>query len=413
MERSGLGLYLRAGVWLLALGSFFFLSYNAANNYAAGLQHVPSIMFSWERHLPFLAWTIIPYWSSDALYSLSFALFRNPRALDRHAFRLLAIQILSVLCFVLFPLRLVYVRPEVDGLAGWFFGVLASFDKPFNQLPSLHVSLAVILWLAYRRVLSGWPRRIAAAWFLLIGISAWTTYQHQFIDLPMGLWAGLIVAAAIPERTFAHAQSLKLALLYLIPSVALTAAAFAWQGPWWIALWPAFALSMVACAYWTGDPAWLSKHNGRIAFWMWPYTVCAWINSRCWTLGQAPWHLLLDGVWIGRAPAAASGFATIIDLTAEMPVRAHHHIPILDLTVPNADQTRQAVAAVIHAERPTLICCALGYSRGATIAAAWLVAAGHAASAEAAVAMVRQARPQVVLRKESVELVRDCIRPAA
>ncbi len=405
--------YLRAAAWLAVLGSFFFVSYNAANAYAATLPNVPSIAFAWERHLPFLAWTIVPYWSCDLLYALSFALCRTRQELHRHAWRLLVIQLFSIACFVLFPLRVTSVRPPLDGPAGWLFSALTSFDQAFNQVPSLHVSLAVILWVCYRRVLTGWVRHLAAAWFILIAASAFTTYQHHFIDLPLGLWAGLIVVAAIPERTFADAQRPKLAALYLLAALALTATAFLWRGSLWLALWPAFSLSMVACAYWTGHPAWLAKRNGRIAFWMWPYTLCAWINSRCFTLGQQPWQHLADGVWIGRAPAPGAGFRTVIDLTAEMPICARHHIPVLDLTVPNADQVRAGVAAIIEAERPALVCCALGYSRSATVASAWLVAAGHATSADEAIAKVRLVRPRVVMGKEAVERVQACARLTA
>ncbi len=402
--------YLRAGVWLVLLGSFFFASYNAANAFADGLTHVPSLVFAWERHLPFLAWTILPYWSCDLLYAGSFALCRTREELDRHAWRLLAIQLFSIVCFVLFPLRVSYVRPPLDGWSAWLFASLTSFDKAFNQAPSLHVSLAVILWVCYRRVLSGGAHRIAAAWFILVAMSAWTTYQHQFIDLPLGLWAALLVLAAIPERRFAEARRPKLAALYFLPAVALTAAAFIWRGTLWTALWPAFSLSMVACAYWNGDPVWLSKRNGRIAFWMWPYTLGAWINSRCWTHGEEPWQHLADGVWIGRAPSPGVAFATVIDLTAEMPVRAQHHIPVLDLVVPDADQTKAAVRAILGAPRPALVCCALGYSRSATVAAAWLVEAGHANSAEEAIAKVRLARPRIVMGKEAVQRVEACAR---
>jgi hypothetical protein len=408
MEQSLERPYLRAAVWLALLGTFFFLSYNAANTYAASLPSVPSIVFSWERHLPFIAWSIVPYWSCDLLYIVSFALCRTRKELDRHALRLLTIQLFSVTCFVLFPLRVSSVRPAMDGLTAWLFESLTSFDKPFNQAPSLHVSLAVILWICYRRVLSGWARLAVAGWLILVAISACTTYQHHFIDLPLGLWAGLLVIAAIPDRRFVDARRPKLAALYLAGAIAFASASFLWLA----ALWPAFALSMVACAYWTGDPAWLSKRNGRIAFWMWPYTIGAWINSRIWTRGQEPWQHLADGVWIGRAPAPGHTFATVIDLTAEMPVRARHNIQILDLTVPANSQVAAAVQAILAAERPALVCCALGYSRSATVAAAWLIAAGHATSAEDAVEQVRKVRPQIIFGKEAIERVQACARIA-
>ncbi len=46
---------------------------------------------------------------------------------------------------------------------------------------------------------------------------------------------------------------------------------------------------------------------------------------------------------------------------------------------------------------PLLVCCALGYSRSAASVATWLLRTGRAADAEAAVAIVRAARPGIVL----------------
>ena len=57
--------WVRAACWLLGLGPFFFLSYGFAN-WLAGLHaEVGSVVFSWERGIPFLPWTIIPYWSIE------------------------------------------------------------------------------------------------------------------------------------------------------------------------------------------------------------------------------------------------------------------------------------------------------------------------------------------------------------
>jgi protein-tyrosine phosphatase len=48
-------------------------------------------------------------------------------------------------------------------------------------------------------------------------------------------------------------------------------------------------------------------------------------------------------------------------------------------------------------DRPTLVCCALGYSRSAAAAAAWLVAKGRASSVDAAIASIQERRRKVVL----------------
>ena len=65
---------------------------------------------------------------------------------DRHAQRLLFAQLVSVACFIAFPLRFSFERPESSGLFGALFTALGSFDKPFNQAPSLHIALLIIVW---------------------------------------------------------------------------------------------------------------------------------------------------------------------------------------------------------------------------------------------------------------------------
>ena len=51
----------------------------------------------------------------------------------------------------------------------------------------------------------------------------------------------------------------------------------------------------------------------------------------------------------------------------------------------------------LRAHGPLLVCCALGYSRSAASVAAWLLRSGRATDTDAAVAIVRTARPGVVL----------------
>ena len=153
---------------------------------------------------------------------------------------------------------------------------------------------------------------------------------------------------------------------------------------------------MVAAAYWTGDAAWL---GARLL--MLPYTLSAWINSRLWTRGEAPRNHLADDVWIGRAPSAADreGMNSVVALAPELNIRGQAHIAMLDLMPPTEDQLDEAVRAIesLAHQRPTLVCCALGYSRSAIVAAAWLIVAGHARNAADALEQVRRARPQVII----------------
>jgi protein-tyrosine phosphatase len=80
---------------------------------------------------------------------------------------------------------------------------------------------------------------------------------------------------------------------------------------------------------------------------------------------------------------------------------------MLDMVAPTRTQLDEAVAAVedFAALRPTLVCCALGYSRSAAVVTAWLLSTGRARSFEEAVARIREKRPRVVLH--GVKLARE------
>ena len=91
--------------------SVSFLTYNFANAMASRRAGVSTLMFSWERYIPFLPWTILPYWSSDLLYAVSLFVCTTRDELDRQGKRLLAIQAVAVASFLAFPLRCAFVRP--------------------------------------------------------------------------------------------------------------------------------------------------------------------------------------------------------------------------------------------------------------------------------------------------------------
>jgi hypothetical protein len=348
--------------------------------------YVPVVMFQWERNIPLLPWTIVPYWSTDLFYALSLLVCRTREELDLHGKRLLAIQVFSVGCFLAFPLRCSYATPVVGGWEQAWFAALQGFDLPFNQAPSLHVALAVILWVRFRGVI----RMVLAPWFVLMAVSTLTTHQHHFIDVPTGAWAGLLVLAALPSAR-GEARHVRLALLYLGGAIVCLMGAFCF---FWVLLWPGFALSMVAAAYWSANPRWLRWGLGML-----PYTVAAWINSRCWTSGEPVKGHLGDGVWIGRAPLPweRGGIVSVVDLAPELQLRGDAHVAILDLTVPTEEQLSEAVEAVRRLARPTLVCCALGYSRSATVSVAWLLSTQLGLSVDEAIAKVRSVRPNVVI----------------
>jgi hypothetical protein len=436
-------------VWLAFLGPFFFASYGFANWLAGRSDRVGAVAFAWEHRIPFVPWTIVPYWSIDFLYVVSIFICTTRRELDRHALRLLFVQLVCVACFIAFPLRFTFTHPATSS---FLFAALASFDKPFNQAPSLHIALLVLIW---ARLNAHTPRRwrwLLHAWMVLIGVSVLTTYQHHFIDIPTGLAVGLVALwFDVPLHLTGDRTRWRIAAAYalgaiVIASIALMGGAFLWF------LWPAIALLFVALNYaFAGARGFQKRDDGRLsatALTLFaPYIAGAWINSRFWTRRHAAPCEVADGVFIGRIPSRRAPFDAIVDLCAELPCfappsadltppyvspqthvappptaasapknatvapgtqdvaegggAAYRSIPVLDLVAASEGDLRAAAAAIEEARKHgrVLVCCALGFSRSAAAIVAWLMTTHRAESLEAAMAMVRRARPAIVLRE--------------
>lgn len=414
----------QAALWLACLAPFFYLSYGFANHLAAQRAGVGSVVFDWEQQVPFVAWTIVPYWSINLFYGLSLFLCRTRDELRAHGRRLLTAQLVAVNCFLLFPLGFTFARPPTHGVPGLFFTALTSFDKPFNQAPSLHIALLIVLWDLYRRLIPPWWHWLLHAWSWLIAISVLTTYQHHFIDIPTGALLGLFCLWLWPLDAPSPLRGLRLtddprrrrlALLYAVGAAACFVLAAALGGVALWLCWPGMALLLVALNYLLFGAAGFQKDaHGRLSFaarWLlMPYRIGAWINARLWTCREPPVVRVASGVMLGRMPttreAQRLGITHVVDLSAELPspngvaVRA---VPMLDLVVPDAQGLRVAAEA-IEAQRlaagdsgTVLVCCALGYSRSAAAAAAWLLHTGRSERVDEAIARLRRERPNLVL----------------
>lgn len=283
-------------LWLLLLGPLFFASYGFANWLTQQRSDVGSLVFAWESQTPLWPWTIVPYWSIDLLYGLSFLPPSSRREMDRHALRLLSAQLICVACFLLWPLRFTFERPELGGAFGWMFDVLMGFDKPFNQAPSLHIALLVVIWVMFAQHTRGLLLRgLMHGWMALIGLSVLTTWQHHFIDVPTGVLAGLLCVWLWPQegvspllgwQTTRALQRWRLALRYAFGAALCSALAVSIGGAGLWLLWPATALLLVALNYLgIGQAGFQKQADGRLnlaARWLYaPYLLGAWINSGC------------------------------------------------------------------------------------------------------------------------------------
>lgn len=407
----------RSLLWLAFLGPFFFITYGLCNHLAKQRGITASIAFGWEHNIPVIPWTVIPYWSIDLLYGLSFMLCRGAHQVDRHALRLLTSQLISIGFFISLPLRFSFERPVVEGFFGPFFKVLTSMDEPYNQAPSLHISLLIIIWAQLCKLPSPW-RWGAHIWCGLIALSVLTTHQHHFFDLPSGAAVGLLCLWVWPERTACplslirqHPPAARLAGLYTCAALIAGALAVGMGGwAWWL-LWPSIALALVAGDYGAWGAAGFQKHAGQrslaVEALLAPYTLAAWLNSRLWTWRAPEPVQVAEGVWLGRAPDAGvlrrHAIGCVLDLAPELPTPKGpwqvQSLPWLDLVAPSTQQLIEAAQAIEHHRRegPILVACALGYSRSASAVIAWLLHSGRSLNAAEAEAALRAVKPAVVL----------------
>lgn len=428
---------------LALIGALFYTSYCLSNHYAASLAYVPEIAFAWERNIPFWEWTILPYWSLNLMYAAAFFLCRDTREQNRYVARLVSAQIIATTCFMLFPLHFGWPKPPTDGLWGWLFDSLVAFDLPYNQAPSLHIALSIIVgafyWTRFPKI-----RLPIFLWQSLIALSVLTTYQHHFIDMPTGALLGWLVLWAIPqhgvspfrrpfgtqgrlktsEASFREAKTspetrsreIKIAMLYLAGAV-LSALPSFFSGAWLWMLWVSVSLSVVAFAYLTGNAAVFQKQaDGRLSvaatILLLPYLAGVRLNMAYWLSGKAKTAQVRDGVWIGSVSGISDDLSAVLDVCAEYPCPRYRGacrvLPLLDMVAPSENDLVQA-ALLLEALRrqhgKVLTCCALGYGRSAAVVLTWLLVYGGCRDLAQATAELKQARPQMMLPPETAKAV--------
>ncbi len=359
---------------LIVVAAIFYASYGATNALASARANVPEIYFAWERALPFWAWSIVPYWSLNLLYALGFFLCRDVGELARYVTQLLVAQMIATLFFIAFPLQISWEKPAVSGLSGFLFSSLAAFALPFNQAPSLHIILCVVVGAFYlRKARAVWLKAALVAWFALIGLSVLTTYQHHFIDIPTGLAAGCLVLLIRPLEdaplSFAIAREVaryKWAALYLgLAFLTLFAAilgAKIW-GAWMLWLsWASLSFALVACGYaFLGAGVFAKNGQGRHAAaakaLLFPYLCVARLNAIFWLRGRQLADEILPGLYLGSVKEAGK-FDAVLDLAAEFErpggAQIYASVPMLDMITPSADELKRGADELERLVKTTL-----------------------------------------------------------
>lgn len=387
-------------LWLAFLAPFFFLTYGAANQIAALHQSLPSIMLNWEQAIPFIPEMIVPYMSLDLLFGFSFLLVSSRDEIQRHSLRLGFTIAFAVLLFLLIPLQFSLDKPVIEGWTKPIFAGLAA-DLPYNQIPSLHVSLSMVVGYIYFTHLKGFWRWFSAFWFVLTSLSILFVYQHHFIDLPTGFIAGLLTFYLIPAKGktwpslhFVSPKHINIALRYLAGSILFTVLAFKTSYLAWLSAWIALSLLILASLYMLGFNAIIQKKLGQIQWfsWLlfWPYLFGSYLSWRIWKEKVPTMVEIADGIWIGRSLNAEdealthqNKIKTIIDLAPEVSdfvpnTVSYHYHPLLDLTIPDPVELQKICEIITNAKQQgnVYIHCKFGLSRCVLVSCAWLITQG-------------------------------------
>jgi membrane-associated phospholipid phosphatase/rhodanese-related sulfurtransferase len=406
-----------------ALSSLLFVVvYGGCNWIASQRATVGTWYCGWERHIPFVPVMIVPYMSINLFFVAAPFLCESQSELRAFARRVTCAVLIAGVFFLTMPLQFGRPVPQTSGWTGALYGFLHGFDRPTNLFPSLHITLRTILAHLYARHTRG-PRRVAShAWFVLIGFSTLLTWQHHVADVIGGFVLAAFCFYLIPENQarLALVPNRRVGGYYAAGAIACLGLGMAWW-PWTaILFWPAVALGIVALAYNGLGPAVFRKNGGRLLvsskLVLAPYLVGQHLSLWHYRRQCKGWNKLTSYIWIGGKLNESEawdlrrcGVIAVLDLTAEFSETpaflgiSYCNVPVLDLTGLNADHLQRSVSFIAEHQQKGVVYvhCKIGYSRTAAAAGAYLISSGIAETPARAVAMLRTARPTIIVRPES------------
>jgi membrane-associated phospholipid phosphatase len=401
-------------IWMLYLGTVFFLLYGSANQLTSLTAPHPSFVIDWENSIPFVDAFIVPYMSSDLMFVIAFLLPYTRLELRILALRVFFIVLLSVVIFVLFPLQFSFEKPTIENFKFLFKALEA--DLPFNQLPSLHVGFVVILWYSMApKINSLLVKMMLFSWFILIVASTLLVYQHHFIDLPTGAMVGFLAIYLIHKkseskllRAFMTPRSLKMAFYYLVGAIIFMVLAFKFSTVWFLFIWLFASLLTVSVAYAFGWE-WLlvskdSKANLFQKLFLLPYFLGNYLSLQYYSKKLKPFSKVEEGLYIGRylkeneyQALKEQNINHSLNLALEQqfqkPVLKEKRLALMDQTIQNPKALHEAVL-YIEEHDGVYVHCALGLSRSILVISAWLIY--HGKSLDEVYEILEKVRPKYV-----------------
>lgn len=174
-------------------------------NGRAGLVGAHNIQFDFEKHIPFMPWTIFVYYLI-APYIAAAVLIEKYKEFLKIILGFWIIVFISASVFYFFPTTM--PRPEITekGIMWTLFKALHYVDGPNNLFPSGHVSLtcyiAFVIWHLRSRFIGILSAIVAAA----ICLSTLTVKQHTVLCVAGGFIVGLIAFLIVFKALFRRSK---------------------------------------------------------------------------------------------------------------------------------------------------------------------------------------------------------------
>lgn len=371
----------------------FNLIYSSANWRSETLQLNQSFILPLDNTIPFVPWMLILYACSILFFVGAFISATTHAELVRLSQRIMLATLIAGSCFYLYPLSFNFSPQEIPFPWDKGFAFLHFIDRPYNQLPSLHVVYSVIFLAHFWRRCWGMTRLLLSFALCMVIISTLFTYQHHLIDVI----AGFVVAGGILWLTRTRIYA---GIPFTYTGLAVTCLLL---GAIFDHILPSSYLSLcflcIAIAYNQANARFFGKNGeGKLTplkqFICAPYLAVYWLM---WGLqvyfNTTPIRTLSPWLRVGRRLTekelnSLEPGTVVIDLSAEMPatnrdkkeqrIITYFSYPILDLAPITAQQALEVCQLIDdirreYPEKTLYLHCTMGLSRSFAVAACYLV----------------------------------------
>lgn len=374
-------------VWQLLL---FSVVYALNNQYALDQMTVRNVMTNWDAYVPFIDWMILPYSLSLPLFIYTFLQTNSRIALLTLSQHVTLATLLAGWIFYCFPLKFSTALPEINGWWYWAYQWLHLVDRPYNQLPSLHVIYSLIFGhflLGKRNHLHPRSKRyncLIIAIVLAIIVSTVFTYQHHIMDVFAGILVAYVLIFILRKGAFQP-----IAFFYFSLACIWNLLALLLSLPW-LFFYFSITLAYIGYAY-ACNYAYIHQQNTSLfpfgsGLFLFPYRLIYWLM---WQFNDRPYHTVLPYLSVGRRlrndeVKTFSDSTYCIDLSCELKKSTswnpanYQSFPLLDLHPITSTQALRFCELITSLKKQDsnaafYVHCVMGVSRSYAMVACYLV----------------------------------------